>query len=132
RRMVGRDLSDMYPSKTPPPADAPVALAVEDLDVPGFVTGATLAVRRGEVLGVAGLIGAGRTELFEGVLGLRPATGTVRKDGRVVRWRHPADAKRDKVAYLTEDRKGKGLLLDNVLRENVTLQALELFAKPFV
>ena len=132
RRMVGRDLSDMYPSKTPPPADAPVALEVEDLDVPGFVTGATLAVRRGEVLGVAGLIGAGRTELFEGVLGLRPATGTVRKDGRVVRWRHPADAKRDKVAYLTEDRKGKGLLLDNVLRENVTLQALEHFAKPFV
>ena len=59
-------------------------------------------------------------------------TVTVRKDGRVVRWRHPADAKRDKVAYLTEDRKGKGLLLDNVLRENVTLQALEHFAKPFV
>ncbi len=132
RRMVGRDLADMYPPKVEPSLDAPVALELEDFRVPGFVTDASLAVRRGEVLGVAGLIGAGRTELFEGVLGLRPAAGTVRKDGRVVRWRHPADAKRDRVAYLTEDRKGKGLLLDNVLRENVTLQALELFAKPFV
>jgi len=132
RRMVGRDLADMYPPKTAPPPDAPVAFEIEGFSVPGFVTDASLSVRRGEVLGVAGLIGAGRTELFEGVLGLRPATGTVRKDGRVVRWRHPADAKRDKVAYLTEDRKGKGLLLDKLLRENVTLQALELFAKPFV
>ena len=132
RRMVGRDLADMYPARTPPPDDASVAFEIEDFQVPGFVSGASLSVRRGEVLGVAGLIGAGRTELFEGVLGLRPGSGTVRKDGRVVSWRHPADAKKDKVAYLTEDRKGKGLLLDKLLRENVTLQALELFAKPFV
>src|SRR5690606_25423471 len=132
RRMVGRDLADMYPARTPPPDDASVAFEIEDFQVPGFVSGASLSVRRGEVMGVAGLIGAGRTELFEGVLGLRPGSGTVRKDGRVVSWRHPADAKKDKVAYLTEDRKGKGLLLDKLLRENVTLQALELFAKPFV
>ena len=132
RRMVGRDLADMYPPKTPVPADASVALELEDVEVPGYVTSASLSVRRGEVLGVAGLIGAGRTELFEGVLGLRPASGTVRKDGREVRWKHPADAKQHKVAYLTEDRKGKGLLLDKSLRENVTLQALELFARPFV
>ncbi len=132
RRMVGRDLADMYPAKTRVPDDASVALQIEGFSVPGHCHDATLAVRRGEVLGVAGLIGAGRTELFEGVLGLRPSTGTVRKDGRVVNWRHPADAKRDRVAYLTEDRKGKGLLLDKILRENVTLQALELFAKPFV
>src|SRR5690606_23349568 len=132
RRMVGRDLADMYPPQTALPADAPVALEIEDFQVPGFVAGASLSVRRGEVLGIAGLIGAGRTELFEGVLGLRPASGIVRKDGIEVRWRHPADAKKDKVAYLTEDRKGKGLLLEKILRENVTLQALEIFAKPFV
>ena len=132
RRMVGRDLADMYPTKKAVPGEAPVALEIEDFTVPGFCTGASLAVRRGEVLGVAGLIGAGRTELFEGVLGLRPSSGTVRKDGRAVNWRHPADAKQDRVAYLTEDRKGKGLLLEKILRENVTLQALELFAKPFV
>ena len=132
RRMVGRELADMYPKKLPPPADAPVALEVERFDVPGFATGATLHVRRGEVLGIAGLVGAGRTELFEGVLGLRPGHGTVRKDGRVVRWRHAEDAKHDRVAYLTEDRKGKGLLLTKLLRENLTLQSLERFAHPFV
>ena len=100
------------------------------LDVPGFVRDASLRVRRGEVLGIAGLVGAGRTELFEGVLGLRPAAGRVRKDGRPVHWRHPEDAKHDRVAYLTEDRKAKGLLLDKGLRENVTLQSLERFAAP--
>jgi ribose transport system ATP-binding protein len=132
RRMVGRDLADMYPVKLPPPADAPVALELERFSVPGYVTDATLAVRRGEVLGVAGLVGAGRTELFEAVLGLRHGHGTVRKDGRRVQWRHAEDAKRDRVAYLTEDRKGKGLLLGTSLRENVTLQSLERFARPFV
>jgi ribose transport system ATP-binding protein len=132
RRMVGRDLADMYPPKVRPGPEAPWALEVAGLDVPGFVRGATLAVKRGEVLGVAGLVGAGRTELFEGVLGLRPAHGSVRKDGRPVRWRHAEDAKLDRVAYLTEDRKGKGLLLSKPLRENVTLQSLERFARPFV
>jgi len=56
----------------------------------------------------------------------------VRKDGRPVHWRHPEDAKHDRVAYLTEDRKAKGLLLSKGLRENVTLQSLERFARPFV
>jgi ribose transport system ATP-binding protein len=56
----------------------------------------------------------------------------VRKDGRPVHWRHPEDAKHDRVAYLTEDRKAKGLLLSKSLRENVTLQSLERFARPFV
>jgi ribose transport system ATP-binding protein len=132
RRMVGRELADMYPPKPAVPDDAPVALEIDEFDVPGFVRGASLRVRRGEVLGIAGLVGAGRTELFEGVLGLRPAHGTVRKDGRPVHWRHPEDAKHDRVAYLTEDRKAKGLLLSKGLRENVTLQSLERFARPFV
>jgi ribose transport system ATP-binding protein len=132
RRMVGRDLADMYPPRRTPAPDAPVALALAHVTVPRHARDVSLEVRRGEVLGVAGLVGAGRTELFEGVLGLRPATGTVFKDGRKVRWRHPEDAKRDRVAYLTEDRKAKGLLLSASLQENVTLQALERFARPFV
>jgi ribose transport system ATP-binding protein len=132
RRMVGRDLADMYPAKRPVPEGAPVALALDEVSVPGRVERVTLHVRRGEVLGLAGLVGAGRTELFEGVLGLRPRRGRVHKDGRLVHWRHAEDAKHDRVAYLTEDRKGKGLLLDKPLRENVTLQALERFARPFI
>jgi ribose transport system ATP-binding protein len=131
RRMVGRDLADMYPERPVILADAEPVLELDELHVPGYTEPVTLALRRGEVLGFAGLVGAGRTELFEGVIGLRPARGGVRKGGRSVRWRHPEDAKRDRVAYLTEDRKGKGLLLQNGLRENLTLQALERFARPF-
>ena len=131
RRMVGRDLADMYPPKPPVASASPVALELEGFDVPGHAMDVTLSLQRGEVLGVAGLVGAGRTELFEGLMGLRPARGSVRKDGRPVRWGHPEQAKRDGVAYLTEDRKGKGLLLRNNLRENLTLQALERFARPF-
>lgn len=130
-RMVGRNLADMYPDKPPIPGSARIALELDRFDVPGHAQNVTLSLRRGEILGVAGLVGAGRTELFEGVLGLRPGHGSVRKDGKPVRWRHPEDAKRDGVAYLTEDRKGKGLLLRNNLRENLTLQALERFARPF-
>ncbi len=132
QRMVGRDLADMYPPRRTPAPDAPVALQLAHVDVPHHARDVSLSVRRGEVLGIAGLVGAGRTELFEGILGLRPATGTVAKDGRTVHWRHPEDAKRDRVAYLTEDRKAKGLLLSASLQENVTLQALERFAHPFV
>jgi ribose transport system ATP-binding protein len=131
RRMVGRDLADMYPDRRPIPEPHETVLELDDVSVPGYAEGVSLALRRGEVLGVAGLVGAGRTELFEGVIGLRSAHGTVRMGGRIVRWRHPEDAKRDGVAYLTEDRKGKGLLPRSNLRENLTLQALERFARPF-
>jgi ribose transport system ATP-binding protein len=131
RRMVGRDLADMYPDRRPIPEPPETVLELDGVIVPGYAEDVSLALRRGEVLGVAGLVGAGRTELFEGVIGLRSAHGTVRKGGRVVRWRHPEDAKHDGVAYLTEDRKGKGLLGRSNLRENLTLQALERFARPF-
>ncbi len=131
RRMVGRDLADMYPAKAALADDAAPVLELDDVSVPGHVEHVRVALRKGEILGFAGLVGAGRTELFEGVIGLRPKHGTVRKDGRPVRWSHPEDAKRAGVAYLTEDRKGKGLLLSKGLRENLTLQALERFARPF-
>ena len=131
RRMVGRDLADMYPERPSLPDGADAVLELEDVSVPGHAENVSVSLRRGEVLGFAGLVGAGRTELFEGVIGLRPATGHVRKEGKSVRWRHPEDAKHDGVAYLTEDRKGKGLLLTKGLRENLTLQALERFARPF-
>jgi ABC-type sugar transport system ATPase subunit len=77
RRMVGRDLSDMYPERRGVADDASVALSLERVTVPGYAEDVTLSLRRGEVLGVAGLVGAGRTELFEGVIGLRPKHGVV-------------------------------------------------------
>jgi ribose transport system ATP-binding protein len=90
-------------------------------------------VRPGEILGFAGLVGAGRTELFEGLLGLRPhRVQRVTLNGRTVRIRSPRDAADAGLTYLSEDRKGKGLHVDLGLRENLTLMALQHYAKPWL
>ncbi|MFV0300595.1 MAG: sugar ABC transporter ATP-binding protein [Paracoccus sp. (in: a-proteobacteria)] len=123
--MVGRELQDFYPPKGNP-ADEP-ALEVDNLVVPGKVHGVSLTLRRGEVLGIAGLVGSGRTELAEGIVGLRGASGEIRIDGRAVPIRSLRDAFAAGLAYLTEDRKEAGLLLDKGLRENLTLATLERF-----
>src|SRR5687767_13376879 len=76
--MVGRELSDLFPPKEPAPAGAPM-LQVRGFSVPGWAEDVSFEARPGEILGFAGLVGAGRTEMFEGLLGLRPATaGEVR------------------------------------------------------
>jgi len=131
RLMVGRELTDMYPDKTID-ADEPVVLRVAGLDVEDRVRNASFDLRRGEVLGFAGLVGAGRTELFEGLIGIRAASGRVELDGRPLEIRTPEDAHRAGIAYLTEDRKGKGLITEMRLDENLTLQALERFAHPLI
>ena len=131
--MVGRPMTDMFPAKGPLPPDAPVVLEVEGLTVPGWVRGASFQLRRGEILGFAGLVGAGRTELMEGQMGLRrPTAGTIHRDGRPVRIRSVADAAKAGIAYLTEDRKGKGLLVGKGLRPNLTLLALERYGRVFI
>lgn len=132
--MVGRELSDLYPPKDPAPADdvAPL-LEVEGLDVPGWAEDIGFTVRPGEILGFAGLVGAGRTELFEGLLGLREHR--VRRlaiQGRPVRIRSPRDAADAGLTYLSEDRKGKGLHVDFGLRQNLTLMALQRYARPWL
>ncbi|MBB3950818.1 sugar ABC transporter ATP-binding protein [Aureimonas jatrophae] len=128
RLMVGRDVARLYPERADAGESAETVLEAEDVQVPGFVHGASFRLGRGEILGFAGLVGAGRTELMEGILALRPATGCVRLDGREVRFRKPADAMRAGIVYLSEDRKGKGLLLAQDLRTNLTLAALRKFA----
>jgi ribose transport system ATP-binding protein len=125
--MVGRSMADLYPAKALPDARAPVLLEARGLSVPGRVQAASFALRRGEILGFAGLVGAGRTELMEGLLGLRRASGAVLRDGRPIRLRHLEDATRARIAYLSEDRKGKGLLVGQGLRQNLTLLALPRF-----
>lgn len=131
RLMVGRELSDMFPAKQLVTSSDTV-LSVSDLTVPGYVEGASFTLRRGEILGFAGLVGAGRTELMEGLLGLRPATGTVTLEGKPLKIRNYQDAKRAGIMYLSEDRKGKGVLTEMPLRPNLTLACLEEFARPFL
>ena len=128
--MVGREMSDLFPAKAGTPGE--VALEVRGLTVPGFSQDISFTLRRGEVLGVAGLIGSGRTETFEGLCGLRPATGDVRIFGQPARIDHPWQAQALGLCYLTEDRKTRGLLLGKGLRENLTLQALSKFDRGLI
>ncbi len=130
--MVGRELADLYPPKEPPPAGTKPLLEVKQLSVPGWATDIAFKVRPGEILGFAGLVGAGRTELFEGLLGLRACTGQIEIDGQPVRLRNPREAADHGITYLSEDRKGKGLHVGFGLRENLTLMAVSRYARPWL
>jgi len=130
--MIGRELSDLYPPKSAAPAGLP-RLKVSGLTVPGWARDVSFEVAAGEILGFAGLVGAGRTELFEGLLGLRQASaGRVEIDGAEVRLRSPREAAKLGLTYLSEDRKGKGLHVDFGLRQNLTLMALQRYTKPLL
>lgn len=130
--MVGRDVADMFPPKRLDDG-RPVLLRVRDVTVPGWAEGVGFEIHRGEILGFAGLVGAGRTELFEGILGLRTrSTGHFELDGRRLRLAHPADAVRRGIVYLSEDRKGKGLHTGLRLAPNLTLMALRRYARPLL
>ncbi|MDI4632953.1 sugar ABC transporter ATP-binding protein [Pelomonas sp. V22] len=130
--MVGRELSELYPTKTTRPTAEPL-LKVQKLSVPGWVEDLSFEVAPGEILGFAGLVGAGRTELFEGLMGLRASRAErVEIAGKAVRIRNPREAVELGLGYLSEDRKGKGLHLDFSLAANLTLMALRRYAKPWL
>jgi ribose transport system ATP-binding protein len=96
----------------------------------------SFSVRAGVVLGFAGLVGAGRTELFESLIGVRKrSAGRIALDGQPLgagRPRNPRDAMTHGITYLSEDRKGRGLHVDMALKDNLTLMTLERYAHPFV
>ena len=136
RLMVGREIADLYPVRDARPTEGPLALRIEDFSVPGWAQGWNFEVRPGEILGFAGLVGAGRTELFEGLLGLRPARGRVWLHGQALAgeggFKNPRAAADAGLTYLSEDRKGRGLHVHMGLRENLTLMALQRYAKPWL
>ncbi|RWN48494.1 MAG: sugar ABC transporter ATP-binding protein [Mesorhizobium sp.] len=126
RLMVGRELAALYPERTAAPSDVPM-LSVRNASVPGYAEDVSFTVHKGEILGFAGMVGAGRTELFEGIIGLRPAAAKVELEGKSIHFQSPRAAIDAGVGYLTEDRKGKGLLLQERLAPNLTLSALGVF-----
>ena len=128
--MVGRDLADIFPRRRE--RFGPTVLEVTDFAVPPLVQGISFALRRGEVLGISGLVGSGRTELAEGLVGLRPHHGRISRNGAAITLRNLSDAARHGLAYLTEDRKERGLLLAKTLRENLTLSTLDRFGSPLI
>jgi ribose transport system ATP-binding protein/rhamnose transport system ATP-binding protein len=123
--MVGRELS-FERARDRAAQDAPVLLEVEGLASAPEVSDVSFRVRRGEIVCLAGLIGAGRSEACEAVFGVRKRTGgTVRVSGRVERIKSPADARRLGLAYVPEDRKSSGLFLDFSIVENIVAANLE-------
>ena len=127
REMVGRTLTDIFPEHSGKVGET--VLEVEGLSVPGRVEDLSFVLRRGEVLALAGLVGAGRTEAMEGLMGLRPATGRVRVNGEEMPLGAMQKAVDAGLGYLTEDRKGQGLLLSKGLAPNLTLAAWRRFTR---
>jgi ABC-type sugar transport system ATPase subunit len=126
-RMIGRSFAAHEPHmrKIRQPA-----LSIKNLSVPGEVSDITLTVSEGEIVGLAGLVGAGRTELARSLIGLsRPVFGAVEVFGQLVRIGSPNAAARLGIAYVTEDRKAQGLLPNRSVRENATIANLRRFAR---
>ncbi|MDO6520321.1 sugar ABC transporter ATP-binding protein [Shimia thalassica] len=129
--MVGRELSDLYPPMREADVDADRVLQVANLTAAG-VKDVSFDLKRGEILGFSGLIGAGRTSVFEAICGLEPIiSGTIHVNGAETRFASVAAARDAGIAYLTKDRKAKGLLLDKKMRPNLTLFSLPKFVKRF-
>ncbi len=128
RAMVGRTLESHFPDLPPVKDDAPVVLSVRNLVRRPAVNEVSFQVRAGEIVGLAGLVGAGRTETVRAIACAdMPQSGTIEIDGRPHKFRTPSDAIAAGIAFITEDRKGQGLVLGMTVRENVTLAHLEQF-----
>jgi len=124
RLMIGRTWQKLFPVHVERTA-GPERLRVENFSSPGKFRDVSLSVRSGEVLGVAGLMGAGRSEVAMGIFGLDSATrGQVYVDGREVSIRCPRDAMALGIGFVSEDRKGQGLVLSMECGHNITLSSL--------
>jgi rhamnose transport system ATP-binding protein len=126
--MVGRDLSQIYPDRTP-------NLGAEALSVAGLSRGREFAdvsfsVRRGEILGVYGLVGAGRSEVMQTLFGLtQPDAGEIRIAGSAVTIKSPGEAIAHRIAYVPEDRQHQGAILDLPIRDNISLPSLKALSR---
>ncbi len=122
--MIGRTFEAYFPSHVEADPGEEM-LAVDGLSSPGKFENVSFSVRSGEVLALAGLVGAGRTEVLQAVFGLDPmATGRIRLAGRPVRIRHPIDAMRTGIGLVPEDRKRFGLVLSLRVEQNIGLPTL--------
>jgi len=126
--MVGRELTAIFPKEEAPIGE--VVLSVRGLTRKGIVSNVSFDLRRGEILGLAGLMGAGRTEIIEGIFGIKKIdAGTISVNGRKVTIHSPADAIRNGMALLTEDRKLTGILPVLSVRDNITIASLEKYER---
>ena len=126
--MVGRTIEEQFPKA--PPQRGDIVLEVRHLWTKDLLRDVSLTVRRGEIVGLAGLVGAGRSELARAIFGADPiARGTLLLEGKPYKPRHPGDAVRQGIGYVPEDRKRSGLLLNFRLFSNHTLASLKKFVR---
>ncbi|MBK8020644.1 MAG: sugar ABC transporter ATP-binding protein [Chloroflexi bacterium] len=122
--MLGKSIANMYPPRALPPPDAPVVYRVSGL-TSSFLSPVSIQIRAGEIVGMAGLVGSGRSRLARTLFGAEPATGgRMEINGQVVTIRSPSDAIKAGIYLLPESRKEQGLLLKQTARQNVTLPHL--------
>ena len=128
RLMVGRDLKDKFPKVQVEPGDE--VLRVEELTRKGILHGVSLRVRRGEIVGIAGLVGSKRTETARAIFGADPIdSGRIFLHGLPVKVRTPADAIANRIALVPEDRKRHGIFASLSVWENVVISALRHFSR---
>ncbi len=124
RKMVGRDFSQVFPPKLVRTTGEEM-LSVENLSIEGLLHDISFSLRKGEILGFAGLVGAGRTETMEALMGLRKFDrGTIERNGNAITIRHPKDAVSYKLGYISEDRQGKGIVQRFDIPKNISLISL--------
>jgi ABC-type sugar transport system ATPase subunit len=128
--MVGREIVDLYSGAQNPGKVGETYFSVRGLSSPGAFRDVTFSLRRGEILGVAGLVGAGRTEMARGIAGLEKlSAGSLELDGEVLRVRSVSDAIQRGIAYITEDRKSLGLYLNFPITFNLIAPSLDRFSR---
>jgi inositol transport system ATP-binding protein len=126
--MVGRELTNIFPKLDAPVGE--VVLSVRNLSRKGKVDDVSFELRRGEILGLAGLMGAGRTEVIEGIFGMEKIdSGEIFIKGKKVEIKSPADAIKHGVALLTEDRKLTGIMAVLSVRDNITVASMGNFTR---
>lgn len=132
--MIGKDMNEIFNLKRAElKPEALTVLEADRIGVPGRVEEISLTVKKGELVGFAGLLGSGRTETAEMLFGVtRPQRGTLKKEGEVLNLKIPLDAINQKIAFCPEDRKRDGIIGDLSVRENIALavQAKRGFLKP--
>ena len=122
--MVGRKFENLYPPLNTPQQEE--ILRVENLSTRALLSDINLHVRKGEIIGLAGLVGAGRTEIARCLFGIdRMASGTVKKNGQAVTIHHPADAMRHGIGLVPESRKEQGAILTQSIRENTSISRIK-------
>ncbi|OKL35642.1 D-xylose ABC transporter ATP-binding protein [Domibacillus mangrovi] len=125
KQMVGRELTDVFPERSPSIKEE-MALSVEGISAPGYFENVSFQVKKGEILGLTGLMGAGRTEVAKAIFGMIPIeSGSIKLKGEPIKIKEPKDAIKHGIAFVTEDRKEEGLVLPMSVKQNITLTSLK-------